>query len=365
MNDEHWKSILGSDADSLEPLVAKLSSEDGPADIAGTWPDRLWGALVEARATRWSIPIEFGGVELDRSTLLTRYARVAEGSLTAAFILSQHDASVRRLIASGPTATARSWLEKIAAGAAFTTVGISQLTTSQRRGTSALTALQVDGGYVLNGVMPWVTAAERASVIVTGAVIAESNEQLLIAVPTDRSGIDIRPAFDLAALQASRTTEVGCREVFVASDEILIGPIPDVMSAASKPGGTGGLETSALALGQARASIDALGEQALRREDLRAPLDALRRSWRDHWNELIAAASESPSAPPASRVRERANALVGRASQAYLTARKGSGFLRSDPAQRLARQALFFLVWSCPAPIAAAAIRDFAGSTCD
>ena len=48
-------------------------------------------------------------------------------------------------------------------------------------------------------------------------------------------------------------------------------------------------------------------------------------------------------------------------TQAYLTARKGTGFLRTEPAQRWARQALFFLVWSCPTPVAQAAIRDLAG----
>ena len=62
-----------------------------------------------------------------------------------------------------------------------------------------------------------------------------------------------------------------------------------------------------------------------------------------------------------SDVRAGANSLVLRSTQAYLTASKGTGFLRSEPAQRWARQALFFLVWSCPAPIAQAAIRDLAG----
>ena len=57
----------------------------------------------------------------------------------------------------------------------------------------------------------------------------------------------------------------------------------------------------------------------------------------------------------------QANALVLRTTQAYLTARKGTGFLRTEPAQRWARQALFFLVWSCPGPVAQAAIRDLAG----
>ena len=75
----------------------------------------------------------------------------------------------------------------------------------------------------------------------------------------------------------------------------------------------------------------------------------------------MAQARGEPDAASPSQIRAQANALVLRATQAYLTARKGTGFLRTEPAQRWARQALFFLVWSCPAPIAQAAIRDLAG----
>jgi hypothetical protein len=60
-------------------------------------------------------------------------------------------------------------------------------------------------------------------------------------------------------------------------------------------------------------------------------------------------------------VRGQANALVLRATQAYLIARKGTGFLRTEPAQRWARQALFFLVWSCPGPVAQSTLRDLVG----
>ena len=41
-----------------------------------------------------------------------------------------------------------------------------------------------------------------------------------------------------------------------------------------------------------------------------------------------------------------------RVTQTALAASKGTGFLRTHPAQRWARQALFFLVWSCPRPAA-------------
>ena len=86
--------------DGLRAMAARLAAADGPADEAGTWPEALWSIVVEAGATRWALPAPPAIRECDRVTLLERYARVAEGSLTAAFILSQHDAAVRRLRAA-------------------------------------------------------------------------------------------------------------------------------------------------------------------------------------------------------------------------------------------------------------------------
>ena len=63
-------------------------------------------------------------------------------------------------------------------------------------------------------------------------------------------------------------------------------------------------------------------------------------------------------------LRARANALVLRATQTALTAAKGVGFVRPHPAQRWARQALFFLVWSCPRPAAEATLGYLLGE-CD
>ena len=98
-----------------------------------------------------------------------------------------------------------------------------------------------------------------------------------------------------------------------------------------------------------------------RRNALAEPADALADAWMQQWSALIAAASGASDAPPSAQIRSQANALVLRITQTYLTALKGTGFLRTEPAQRWARQALFFLVWSCPGPVAQAAIRDLAG----
>jgi butyryl-CoA dehydrogenase len=342
----------------LDPMVESLTEADGPADESGAWPAQLWAILGRSGATRWALPRAFGGEECDRSTLLRRYARVAEGSMTAAFILSQHDAGVRRLVAALDRPVARRWVRSIAGGSAFTTVGISQLTTSRRHGSQAVRAREAaPGKFRVEGLIPWVTAASRADVLVAGAA-TEDGRQLLFALPTDREGVEVRPPFSLAALQASCTAEVACRGVEVDEDDLLVAPSPDVM-ASPATAGTGGLETSALALGQGLAALKGL--EAAGRDDLTEPVEALRDAWERLRDDLMATASGSAEGPSPASIRAQANALVLRLTQAYLTARKGSGFLREEPAQRWARQALFFLVWSCPSPVAQAAIRDLAG----
>jgi len=349
---------FGPGEESLSPLVAALAEADGPADEAGTWPGELWAIIEDAGIKWWAMPRAFGGEECDRATLLGRYARVAEGSMTAAFILSQHDAGVRRLVAAIDRPVAREWLGSIRDGRSTVTVGLSQLTTSRRLGPQAVTAREVaPGRYRVDGMIPWVTGASHASGLVAGAA-TEDGRQLLLALPFGRAGLTPRPPFALAALQSSCTAEVACEGVEVEAGDILAGPEENVMAnpAAS---GTGGLETSALAMGQALAAIRGLEHE--RRDDLAEPVEALRETWQRLWLDLLATAEARPGAPTSATVRGQANALVLRATQAFLTARKGSGFLRDDPAQRWARQALFFLVWSCPSPVANAAVRDLAG----
>ncbi len=352
--------LLGREAEALAPGLATLAELDGPTDDGGAWNETLWQAVRSLGAPRWTIPTSLGGLELDRTTIVVRNALLAQSSLTAAFVLSQHDAATRRFLATIDRPVSRSWMDRLNAGEAFGTVGISQLTTSRRYGTAAMKARALDGGrYELDGTMPWVTGAERADVVVTGGLL-EDGKQLLAALPTDRAGVSILPASPLAALDASRTTEIRLDRVVFEPDEILAGPLDDVMSGTS-PVGTGGLETSALAMGQARAALLGLEKEAPNRPDLLDSLTSLRESWEELWSDLLDHTRSVPGAPTAAAIRARANALVLRLTQAYLTARRGSGFLKSEPAQRWARQALFFLVWSCPSPVASATVRDLVG----
>jgi alkylation response protein AidB-like acyl-CoA dehydrogenase len=234
------------------------------------------------------------------------------------------------------------------------------LTTSRQHGGPALRAEESAAGFVLDGVMPWVTGADHADHLITGAVLADGR-QVLLALPADTPGVTVQPPMDLAALAGSRTAEVTCRQVTVARHWLLAGPVENVFKSGSR-GGTGGLETSCLALGLAGAAIERLHQEAQSRPelaDLATRIEAGRTGLRDEMHHLAAGGAGSPVA--ALELRAKANALVLRATQAALTACKGAGFVHPHPAQRWARQALFFLVWSCPRPAAEATLDYLIG----
>jgi alkylation response protein AidB-like acyl-CoA dehydrogenase len=329
------------------------------ADQSFNWPSESWNLLSQVEVTGWCIPSVCGGLGLSPIEIMIGYERLAGSCLTSAFILSQRDAAVRRIRDSGRDDLARELLRPLACGGRFATVGISQLTTSRQHGAPALVAEECSDGLVLDGVMPWVTAADQADHIVAGAVL-DDGRQVLVVVPSDTPGITVMPPLHLASLCGSRTSEVHCRQVALPRRWLLAGPAPQVM--ASGRGGTGGLETSCLALGHAGGAIDDLELEAGNRPELHDIAARFSETRQRLCQDLHRLVEDGASSEAAFSLRARANALALRATQAALTASKGAGFVKPHAAQRRARQALFFLVWSCPRPAAEATLRDLSES---
>ena len=63
----------------------------------------------------------------------------------------------------------------------------------------------------------------------------------------------------------------------------------------------------------------------------------------------------------AQELRASANSFVLRATQAALVAAKGGGYVQGHPVERWCREAMFFLVWSCPQPVLNSNLCEFAG----
>ncbi len=331
-------------------LLDALAADADRTARDGPWASGAFAALAENGLLAAFIPANHGGTAAAEHELAASLVAVAERCLTSALALTQWAAAVR-IITGGPPEVAAALLPALARGDRFTTVGISQLTTSRLHlGTPALAAARGDDGWRLDGLCPWVTGADACATIVTGAAVAGGGQAFFV-VATDAAGVTIEPPLDMLALSGSRTSIVrltGVRPTHV---------IEQPASAAR----TGGLSTSALAIGASRAGIAAIAREAMRRPGLTSAVAGFEAEASHLLARLLAAARDGIDPPARDRLRTDANGLVVRVAQAALTAAKGAGFVVGHPVERLVRESLFFLVWSCPQAVADAFLCDLAG----
>jgi butyryl-CoA dehydrogenase len=342
------------DPAAIAALGDGLAARADRTAAEGPWHSGSFQLLASHGLLAGFVPVDCGGTEAGETALLAALAAVAERCLTTALAVSQW-ASAVRILAGGPPGVRSARLPALARGAAPTTVGLSQLTTSRRHlGRPALRATpDGDGSWRLDGVCPWVTGADSSATIVTGAATPD-DAPLFFVVPTDAAGLVIEPPLEMLALSATRTSVVRFAGVRPA----------DVITMTAGPR-AGGLATTALALGAARGATRLVHAEARARPDLGVVAAGLDRDAATIAARL-AAAGASPQAHTAAAgdrdsLRAEATSLALRAAQAALTSAKGAGFVRGHPAERLARESLLFLVWSCPQSVATSLLCDFAG----
>jgi alkylation response protein AidB-like acyl-CoA dehydrogenase len=355
--------ITSPDDRALGQLCERLAEMASELDRAPRWPAEQLRLCADYGVYEWFIRAHLGGQGWNEEQIVRGYLALSAACLTTTFIITQRTGACRRIEGSENEPLKQRLLPKLAEGKMFATVGISHLTTSRRHlAKPVLTAEAISGGFRLQGMAPWVTGGAAADVVVLAATLAEDagdDRQLLIAVPTDLAGLTIPEALPLVGVSASATGPVRLDRVEVPNEWLIAGPVRHVM-ASGVGASTGGLETSTLAIGLAEAAIGFLEDEASRRADLQQPVNALRMEHARLRDDLLAAAI-GDSHGSKEVVRQRANSIVLRATQAALSAAKGSGYVIGHPAGRWCREALFFLVWSCPQQVAAANLCELAG----
>ena len=270
--DEAMKStstpVTVPEGDPMDRLTEQLRERSGRWVTTDNWPVDSLQLCGRAGVYRWFLPEDLGGFGMSEPDQVRGYLQLAEADLTTTFVITQYMGALRRIATSGNQAMIDQWLERSIAGELFATVGISHLTTSRRHlKRPVLAARETPDGFIFDGMSPWVTGAPHADVYVVGATL-EDGREILAAVPGNLTGVSPGPGFDLIALSSSCTDRLNFDQVPIDSSMVLAGPIENVMSSGTG-GTTGGLQTSTLAIGLARAAINFLNDEASRREDLR------------------------------------------------------------------------------------------------
>ncbi len=352
-------NITSPDDLRLDELCDHLTQLGPALDRSGDWPAEQLRLCGEYGVYQWFLEPQWGGQGWSELDVIRGYLRLSAACLTTTFILTQRSGACRRIAASTNERLKASLLPDLAAGRSFATVGISHLTTSRRHlREPVLRARPVERGYVLSGFSPWVTGAAHAETVVLGATLPDRRE-ILVALPMDLPGANAPAPPQLVGLTSSHTGPVEVDEVEVGESRLVAGPVENVMSSGSGAG-TGGLQTSTLAIGLARAAIDFVFQEAEKRPELNDPAEKLRRDHAALEDDLLQLAMGKPACST-EQLRQRANSLATRAAQAALSAAKGAGYVVGHPAGRWCREALFFLVWSCPQPVMQANLCELAG----
>ncbi|HVC03426.1 MAG TPA: acyl-CoA dehydrogenase family protein [Candidatus Acidoferrales bacterium] len=300
-------------------------------DAADIVPVERLDCLAEAGLYGLAGPSRAHGMGLpDMGTGLEIIEILAGGCLTTTFVWIQHHGAVRALAEAGSSRLSDEFLEPMCRGVVRAGVAFSGL---RRPGPPMLAAAPAPGGWRFDGQAPWVTGWGRVDVIRAAARRADGD--IVWAVVDARSSDSLSAErLHLTAVNASATVTLTFRDHFVGDDRVITTQPFDEWQMRDRAG----LRLNgSLALGVAARCASLLESHALR-DAVAACRAAL-----DH---------ASPDAMPDARAR--ASALALHAATTLVVTGGGRSITMDHHAQRLAREALFLLVFGQTASIRAA-----------
>jgi alkylation response protein AidB-like acyl-CoA dehydrogenase len=292
-------------------------------DAAPVVPRELLDVLADAGFYGLAGPVEARGLEVDPDTYAQVVEILASGCLTTTFVWVQHHGAVRGVARSPHRALRERWLEPLVRGTVR--AGLAGAAGAP------LQAQPVAEGWLFNGTAPWVSGWGVIDVVYSAARTSDNHVVWGLIDPIEDARLSVRP-LDLVALNATATVTLDLTDYLVPHERVT-GIVPPRTAADD----VGALRVhGAFALGIVRRCCALLGPSALDAE-----LSACR------------AALDAAGADDIARARADVALLAQRATSLLMVSTGSRAVLRDHQAQRLAREALFMLVYALRPPIKA------------
>lgn len=315
-------------------------------DRTGVIPQSHWQHIAEAGLFGPAAPEEFGGpAGLELADIVGVIEALAGGCLATAFTWAQHNGLVAQMSSSGNHDLRETLLPDLASGRVRGGVAFAGVIPDPPR----MSARRVDGGWELTGFAPFVSGWGSIGALSVSAGDVETGDIVTgLITPAPGPGITDIHRHDLVAADATNTVSLRLERLFVADAQILTRvPRPEFLAGQAigiRLNGTfpvGVAERCARLLAQADR-----GEQSqrllARADDVRSRLDA-------------------GLGDPEVLVQARADGadLAVESANCLIAARGGAALLRTDPAQLLARWAMFTLVAASRGPLKEALVLRY------
>ena len=343
INRDDQETLLEEAESYLRESVAPLASAmDSDSEILR---DALKG-MGDRSLLALRVPKSWGGAGVSEETYRRFQQLVPRYSGALAFLQTQHQGAAEFLTNSDNEALKRQYLPYMGKGEVLVGVGFSQL---RRKGDPLVKAIPVQGGYQLNGEVPWVTGFGFFQDFIVGAALADGRAIYGIVpfsetLQDDGSVIALTKPMELGAIASTNTVTATLTNWFLPKERIVFIKHPGAIHETDKKNV---LHHGFFALGCARAGLDIL-EAAYHTKQL----PFLRNAFESLDGELnrcqtaMIQALPPTSQPWEERLQLRAWAinLAVRCASAAVTVSSGAANYRYHTAQRVYREALVFTV---------------------
>jgi hypothetical protein len=204
-----------------EMLVAKVQD----IDLKGEYPTAILHQLGAANAYAHAVDPEFRGTGLGLKAAIQSIEEVSKACLSTGFMAWCQIACTWYLQNTENQTLAATLLPDVATGKKLAGTGLSNpMKHFADIEKIALVAEPVEGGFRVNGLLPWVSNLGPGHVFGVAAKIAHSDEYMMAVVSDDLEGMTLRCNAHFIALEGTGTFSCVFRDVFVPDSMVLAAP---------------------------------------------------------------------------------------------------------------------------------------------
>jgi alkylation response protein AidB-like acyl-CoA dehydrogenase len=304
-------------------------------------------------------PAKYGGPEISEKGFRAFQEMSARYSGSLSFLMTQHQSAVSMLARSENEALRAEYLPQMGDGRKLSGIGFSQL---RRPGPPVMRAEPCDGGFRLNGQVPWITGWTFYHEFLIGATLPDGRAVFGFVPFEDSATVRIGPVMRLAAMETPQTVSAEVANHFLPAEKVVFERGADW---AQKNDMINIVLQGHFALGCAQAGIDVV-RQAFERKGLdfvreaadrlQAELDACREA-----ASRVPVGMDSEITEEKLRLRAWAIGLAARCGHAAVAASSGAANSLQHPAQRIYREALVYTVSAQTSEIMRATLERLAG----
>ncbi len=345
---DHLGAVRSLIASSLVPKILDV-------DLKAEYPEEFLRALGKIGGFRGAVAPEFGGNGLGMKHVVQVMEEVAKECLSSAFLVWCQTACARYIQMSNNDWLKKQFLPRIASGEQLAGTGLSNTVKScDTIEDFRLSAKRVDSGYIINGVLPWVSNLGPTHVFTTGCPVASEDGKLVfILVDCTQAGFKLVDCAHFVALDGTRTLACQFKEVFIPDSMVLAHPsesadyvkrIKPGMIHAQMGMGLGLIEACCKMMHQSNKTLahvnQYLDDQVGQIEEV---LSGARQAAYDIADEL----SEGPASQRTLdilKLRLAGGELSLKAANAAMLHQGAKGYLVRNPAQRRLREAYFIAI---------------------